>query len=1167
MTDAAREQDEGNLSVNPSTSPSAELRWYETEFSHHLNYLNHWSTGAVTEGSNSPALFGWRQAGKRDITDDLPAKWTSAEKLKFFGSIARRSRWQPDLIAQDIGSKTQADVVEYIEVLERERRILKVFSKPRKKRLQHSGWISGLAPAAREIKESRLKWEEGLAEQLAAKECQRDVETPNNVDREFHLQRVADIAKKCRLKAHEMDRTPEKDSSALRPQRLELLKSSKRQLDEAVENSKLECIAPVVEGVLRACDVNGLRVLDVIVRQAVETTSDGLIGRSEGLETATLQPTDTPVEATPTTIAASDARSFSRKTSELTNERYEQEKERLRYLSQFPVRQLNENQRAEKRTLAKRVQGREKRREKAGLKASLQLRPDDSSNPEVEDTVTVASAPTPSMAVSNFTPRRADDQDDVVQRVNKNADDSTDHSKNQIQALLDLKSHKTHRPDTLEKHIARIAQEEYEKARAEYLARVPLQELTEAQKREKRTLTERIRARERKRLKSAEKAGLVLDTHRTAVLDAPQADIRLCVLYQKKSKRKRADTDDTNDDSESPHSKRLQRHLSEQQRLDYLKRLRTLANPLSEDEKKEMKTLRARIKMRNQYYKQNAGKLEAGVKQELSLRSTSTAPPEQEKSEEISPPMSPDPTETPPEQEVKRKRGRPKKVRPEPNEQKRADDNQSERFDEPLAGTTPSLDGLAGESRRANQFDDNGVGITYFRNNLKRHYQAKTDELAKFIDDFSVEFEMEFRLLLKNDHKVISKMLKESRYTPQLYAFAIRRRMELLDFEQLVKLLERTESEADSSLIDLTQIIESFQPIVENIRRCLELCVELTNDVRLPETSARAITADIAGLALSMVPKLAPPEEAMEAPKNKNLITTPAAYRPRILDTEWVEIVDPSDGLFEEAPLAEVDEDVAAEDDRLDEVDQQQDIIDRLEDEEYEERITKASRYPDQVIMKKVAIPVLQHDVFDWLMYELPNKKGRWLARQKKAKAEMLPDTWGFDTSPNTPPSADVNSTDQVPLHSAGRNLEELRKTLRATIYQHDRIRWQRIKRFRDPMYRLGGVQPFESHFKSAQFIDSSDGEDSETEIEDDEGEDELENDVGDGLDGHVGAEWEMHMEEESDELDADTEEDLDGDGERNSRIISVLPAFPQPSHLPHLPDSLLTHKHRQDVG
>lgn len=52
-------------------------------------------------------------------------------------------------------------------------------------------------------------------------------------------------------------------------------------------------------------------------------------------------------------------------------------------------------------------------------------------------------------------------------------------------------------------------------------------------------------------------------------------------------------------------------------------------------------------------------------------------------------------------------------------------------------------------------------------------------------------------------------------------------------------------------------------------------------------------------------------------------------------------------------------------------------------------------------------------------------------------------------------------------------------------------MRWQRIKRLRDPMYHRGSVKRFFSTHKSAAYIPSSDEDGSETEIEE---EDELMN-------------------------------------------------------------------------
>lgn len=232
----------------------------------------------------------------------------------------------------------------------------------------------------------------------------------------------------------------------------------------------------------------------------------------------------------------------------------------------------------------------------------------------------------------------------------------------------------------------------------------------------------------------------------------------------------------------------------------------------------------------------------------------------------------------------------------------------------------------------------------------------------------------------------------------------------------------RTQSETDAPLIDLTQILDSLDLIAENIRRCSELCIELTNDVLLPDTQSRAVTADIANLALSMVPKQAPPKEVTAGSDDPATKPDTTTFRPRVPDADWVDMVDPSDGLFEEDPLAEEDEDLVADDDRLDEVDRQQDVIDMLEDEEYEERLERASRHPSDIGMKSTAIPVLEHDVFDWLTYEW-SKQSRWVQQQKRIRNAMLPEAWvPVDLADSTSSDLTLASKDSK------RDVEELRK-------------------------------------------------------------------------------------------------------------------------------------------
>lgn len=486
-------------------------------------------------------------------------------------------------------------------------------------------------------------------------------------------------------------------------------------------------------------------------------------------------------------------------------ERHEEDLTRLAYLDSFHIRQLNDKEKAEKRTLAKRINKREKRMEKVVVLPSPPALLNDAS--EVEDAPeagpdAVDAGPSSSMSVTTDANRPMDTDSEIRPNLNNNAHGSATDSETLSHAVLDLKNYRTHRADTFEKHAARLAKEEYEQARAEYLTRVPLHELTVEQKREKRTLNDRIRARERKRLKAAEAAGLASETINPPLLDIPQADIRLLILSAKRSKRKR---DQENNEIESNLSERVQQHRAEQERLEHLTRLKwgktedeaaelieEKRRRLTKDEEKERKTLRSRIKARNWYRSQTAEKLGIKLKKEINSQLTDTSQQELEEDRKTSPLSTPiqgsegpgglgtdNAVET--EQTTKRKMGRPRKVHLEENTEMPLEKAITER-----ARSLPGPE----DSRRTNQFDANGVGITYFRLDLKRHLDAKTDEITKFIDAFNVEFEVELRALLKNSVHAVRNLLKESQYTPQLFAFAIRRRMELLDNLHLTKLLE-----------------------------------------------------------------------------------------------------------------------------------------------------------------------------------------------------------------------------------------------------------------------------------------------------------------------------------------------------------------------------------------
>lgn len=196
---------------------------------------------------------------------------------------------------------------------------------------------------------------------------------------------------------------------------------------------------------------------------------------------------------------------------------------------------------------------------------------------------------------------------------------------------LDLTSHRTHRKDTLEKHALRIEQEQYEKARVEYLSRIPLDDLTEDQRHEKRLLTGRIRAREKYRAKAAAKVGIKIEEQLGAeVVDAPAADIRLLILHEKKRKREKAEGGASNAGSESGgkgtkaerQAKRHERYKEEEEEYERLLAPSRSSKTLSEEEKERKKKLRSRIKSREWARARYAKVITVGLNGADDVRST-----------------------------------------------------------------------------------------------------------------------------------------------------------------------------------------------------------------------------------------------------------------------------------------------------------------------------------------------------------------------------------------------------------------------------------------------------------------------------------------------------------------------------------------------------------------
>lgn len=135
------------------------------------------------------------------------AYWTSAEKALFFRSIARHSRWRPDLIAEDLGcTKSISDIWAYIQLLA-------------ESSATHSPLTTSdnLPPSAREMSDEWIAQEEVLANEVISNEAQWS--------RYINLQARRDsvLALKKSLNA-----SPSKASEDLKYQKKALKRTSRR---------------------------------------------------------------------------------------------------------------------------------------------------------------------------------------------------------------------------------------------------------------------------------------------------------------------------------------------------------------------------------------------------------------------------------------------------------------------------------------------------------------------------------------------------------------------------------------------------------------------------------------------------------------------------------------------------------------------------------------------------------------------------------------------------------------------------------------------------------------------------------------------------------------------------------------------------------------------------
>lgn len=106
-----------------------------------------------------------------------------------------------------------------------------------------------------------------MAERLEVKEAKLEEEAGRNTAREEQVRKLEQVFNAHRKEVIEMEKSLDKDLQGMRPRRLEILKRAKTSLDAVAETAKADYAAAGVEKVLRTCDENGLKVLDVLVKQ------------------------------------------------------------------------------------------------------------------------------------------------------------------------------------------------------------------------------------------------------------------------------------------------------------------------------------------------------------------------------------------------------------------------------------------------------------------------------------------------------------------------------------------------------------------------------------------------------------------------------------------------------------------------------------------------------------------------------------------------------------------------------------------------------------------------------------------------------------------------------------------------------------------------------------
>jgi hypothetical protein len=126
---------------------SSEIHPYIVLFQRHLDQLRQHLDGVLPHDSLESSFVGG-------------VYWEASEKNAFFHALSVHSRLRPDLISACIGTKNQAEVLEYMAILERG-----LQNHSEKDTIQHKN-----SPLAHEVSDAWIDWEKENAERLQVNE-------------------------------------------------------------------------------------------------------------------------------------------------------------------------------------------------------------------------------------------------------------------------------------------------------------------------------------------------------------------------------------------------------------------------------------------------------------------------------------------------------------------------------------------------------------------------------------------------------------------------------------------------------------------------------------------------------------------------------------------------------------------------------------------------------------------------------------------------------------------------------------------------------------------------------------------------------------------------------------------------------------------------------------